>query len=524
MIKSDPFFFDDDAANRACEFFQQLVHVKGPLAGQPFELEKWQEEDIIRPLFGWKRQDGTRKYRTAYIEIPRKNGKSTLCAAIALYLTFCDHPVELGAEVYSVAGDRDQASLVFDPACEMIRRCPMLNERATIRSSVKRVVFKETGSYYRAIAADVGGSHGYNASGVLFDELHVQKTRDLWDVMLTSTGARLQPMVLGVTTAGHDKSSICYELHQYSKGILEGRIDDPTFLPVIYAADPEDDWTDPSVWAKANPNLGVSISEDYLRDQCLKARESAAYENTFRRLHLNQWTEQSVRVIPMEAWRDCPGDADEEMLEGERCFAGLDLASTRDVTALTLVFPQDEGRFAVLPYFFVPEEVRTDRDRQDRRQTLNFAAAGLIEKTPGDEVDGTYIRERILQLAETFDIEEIAFDPWNATHFIQSLVDAGLPHDAMVKFPQTFGNYNEPMKKLIQLVDYRKLDHGGNKVLEWMAGNTAARTDPSGNMRPDKSKSADKIDGIVALLMGLARAIRSSDSAYDDRAEFITIG
>ena len=292
---------------------------------------------------------------------------------------------------------------------------------------------------------------------------------------------------------------------------------------MIYAADSEDDWTDPEVWKKANPNLGVSLSEDYLADQALKAAESAAYENTFRRLHLNQWTEQSVRVIPMDAWRDCPVVETAEDLEGEVCYAGLDLASTRDVTALALVFPRDEGRFCVIPYFFVPEEIRTDRDRQDRRQTLNFAAQGHIEKTPGDEVYGSYIRERIVQLADTYQVEEIAFDPWNASHFIQSLVDAGLPHDAMVKFPQTFGNYNEPTKKLIQLVDYRKLDHGNNPVLEWMAGNTAARTDPSGNIRPDKAKSADKIDGICATLMGLARAIRKADGVYDERAEFLTI-
>jgi len=523
-LKDDRFHFDPDAANRACEFFDQLCHVKGPMAGKPLTLEEWQAEDIIRPLFGEKREDGTRRYRQAYIEIPRKNGKSTLCAALACYMLFCDRPVEMGAEVYSAASDRDQASLVFDPACEMIRQCPMLNERAKIRKSVKRVTFEETNSFYRAIASDVHGAHGFNASCIILDEAHAQRGRDFYDALTTSVGARRQPLFIAITTAGHDKSSVCWELHQYAKGVKEGRIDDPTFLPVIYAADPEDDWTDPATWSKANPNLGVSISQEYMEEQCVKARESAAYENTFRRLHLNQWTEQSVRVIPMESWRDCPAEATEETLEGERCFAGLDLASTRDVTALTLVFPQEEGRFSVLPYFFVPEEIRTDRDRQDRRQTLSYAAAGLIEKTPGDEVDGSYIRERILQLAELFDIEEIAFDPWNATHFVQSLVDAGLPHDSMIKFPQTFGNYNEPMKKLIQLVDYRKLDHGGNQVLEWMAGNTAARTDPSGNMRPDKGKSADKIDGIVALLMGLARAIRSSDSAYDDRAEFITIG
>ena len=312
-------------------------------------------------------------------------------------------------------------------------------------------------------------------------------------------------------------------MHEYARGILEGRIDDPAFLPVIYASDSDADWTDPETWRVANPNLGVSISEDYLADQCLKARESAAYENTFRRLHLNQWTEQSVRVIPMEAWRECQPLETEDDLVGLTCYAGLDLASTRDVTALALVFPREEGRFCVLPYFFVPEEIRTDRDRQDRRQVLNFAAAGHIEKTPGDEVDGSYIRERILGLAERFDIEEIAFDPWNATHFIQSLVDSGMPHGSMVKFPQTFGNYNEPFKKLLQLVDYRKLDHGNDPVLEWMAGNCAARTDPSGNIRPDKAKSADKIDGICAVLMGLARAIRSADGVYDERADFITL-
>ena len=506
MIAKPEYHLDSQTADKVRGFFASLKHVKGPKAGQPFDLEPWQQ-DIVVPLLAEKRSDGTRRYRVAYIEVPRGNGKSTLMAGVCLYLLFCDG--EQGAEVYSVAADRDQATLVFDPACAMIRRS-WLNDYAKIRDSYKRVIYEQNNSFYRAIASDVGGSHGYNAHGVVFDEFHVQPNRALYDVMMTSTGKRSQPLTVLVTTAGFDRSSICYETHCYAKQVISGEIDDPSFMGVIHSADPDDDWEDEATWAKANPNLGVSVPIEYLREQSRRAKQSPAYSNTFCRLHLNIWTEQDVRIIPMHAWDSCDDAVDAESLKGEVCFAGLDLASTRDVTALVLVFPREGGRFEVLPWFWIPEENIDDRARQDRRQVLAFAANKHIETTGGNEVDSEYLVSRILDICSDYDVREVAFDSWNATTIMQMLVNGGLPEDKRVKFPQGFATYTEPFKKLLSLLAAGKLSHAGNPVLRWMASNTGHREDPSGNIRPDKSRSNNqKIDGICAMLMGLGRALQA---------------
>jgi len=284
---SPDYWFDKQAADDAVWFFENcLTHIKGKWAGQPLLLAPWQGQ-FIRDLFGWKRKDGTRKYRTAYVEVPRKNGKSTLCAGIALLLLFADN--EPGAEIYSAAADRQQAGIVFSVAKEMLARSADLAGMANAYQS--SIAVPATASSYRAISADAFTKHGLNSHGVIFDELHAQKNRELWDVLTTSTGSREQPLVVAITTAGHDKHSICWEQHDYAVKVRDGVIDDPAFLPVIFAADEEADWTDEKVWQQANPNLDISLSRDYLRAECKRAQEVPAYENTFRRLHLNQWTE-----------------------------------------------------------------------------------------------------------------------------------------------------------------------------------------------------------------------------------------
>lgn len=502
--KDGIYVYDKDAGERAVSFFTDcLVHTKGPLAGQPMRLEKWQAT-IVRDLFGWKRPDGTRRYRKSYIEVPRKNGKSTFAAGIALYLLLCDR--EQGAEIYSAASTRDQASLVYQIAAGMMKASPMLSKHLVLRDSVKRMIHRKSNSFYRVISADAEGAHGFNAHGIIFDEIHTQPTRELWDVLDTSTGARAQPMTIGITTAGHDRSSICWELHQYSRAILEKNLDDPSFYPVIYGADIEDDWTDERVWAKANPCLNVSLSIDYLREQCKRAQEQPSFENTFRRLHLNQWTEQASRIIPMREWDDCRRDLAIEDYAGRECFCGLDLASTRDVTAFVLVFPEPEGGYAVFPYFWIPEETIDAKAGQDQRMVRNFVAQGHVETTDGNEVDIAMLCDRIVDICSTFDVQSIGFDPWNATGVTQGLKERGLPDRLLVKMPQSYGTYNEPFKRLLSLLGAGKFGHDGNSVLRWMASNVAHKEDPNGNIRPDKGKSSEKIDGICAMLMGMALA------------------
>lgn len=501
---SGDYWFDDEAATKACRFFGHLRHMKGGLAGKPFALQPWQRDDIVRPMFGCKRPDGTRRYRIAYLEIPRGGGKSTLAAGLALYLLFCDG--ESGAEVYSVASDRDQALLVFDPACWMVRHAPMLDRRCQIYEASKKIVYREKGSVYKAIAADAAGSHGFNAHAVIYDEIHAAKSRELYDVLLTSMGKREQPLMIITTTAGHDRGSICWELHQHAKRVLDNPDVDPSFLPVIYAADPEDDWTDEAVWDKANPNLDISIKRDYLREQCARAKENPALENVFRNLHLNQWTEQAIRFLPMHEWDECKGEVDEAELEGQDCYAALDLASTRDLCALALLFPV-EDRFKVLLKCWAPSEARTARDRQDKQSYAAWADRKLISLTDGNVADYEQIRGDLFALSSRFNIHKLIFDPWNATEFYQSLIREGWPEDKLLEFRQSFANYNEPTKRLLELVKGRKIEHGGNPLLRWMASNLAVKTDPSGNLRPDKSKSSDKIDGMTALLMALGVAL-----------------
>lgn len=517
IASASEYWFDKNAADKAEAFFAHLPHIKGRMAGKNFVLEDWQRERIIRPLFGWKRRDGSRKYRTAYIEIPRKNGKSTLCAGIALYLLFCDG--EEGAEVYSAAGTRDQALMVYDPAVAMLRQIPWLDDECDIFKSSKKVVHRN--SFYKAVAAEAGPIHGTNPHGIIFDELHVQTDRELWDTFQTGRGERLQPLTVAITTAGYDRSSICWEQHEYARRVADPNdpLTDETFLSVIYGADPEEDWTSPEVWAKANPNLGVSIFPEFLQEECEKAKDSPAYENTFRRLYLNQWTEQAVRWMPMEHWDACCGVYDLDNLTGRACYAGLDISSTRDLTSLVLLFPLDDSEFVILPFFWAPKEAATKRDKQDRQGYLGWAGTH-ITLTPGNSIDQSAIREKMWELSELFEIRAVGFDGWNMDECYQQLCREGWPEDTLVKYPQSYAGYNEPMKRTLELVRERKLIHGGHPVLRWNASNVVSKEDPNGNLRPDKGQSGDKIDGFCALLMALGLALEMAGerfSVYETR-------
>ena len=341
-FKAKDSYYDKETADFAVAFIENLCHTKGTWAGKPFELIDWQEQ-IIRDLFGILKSNGYRQFNTAYIEIPKKQGKSELAAAVALLLTCGDG--EERAEVYGCAADRNQAKIVFDVAVDMVRFCPALSKRVKILESQKKLIYKPTNSFYQVLSADVANKHGFNTHGVIFDELHTQPNRKLFDVMLQGSGdARMQPLYFLITTAGNDTNSICYEVHQAGNDtnsicyevhqkaidIAEGRKVDPTFYSVIYGADESEDWTDPKVWKKANPSLGITVGIDKVKAACDSARQNPGEENSFRQLRLNQWVKQAVRWMSMEKWDACAFPVDEDALEGRVCYGGLDLSSTTD--------------------------------------------------------------------------------------------------------------------------------------------------------------------------------------------------
>ena len=510
--------YDKDAADYAVMFIESLCHTKGTWAGKPFELIDWQEQ-IIRDLFGVLKPNGYRQFNTAYIEIPKKQGKSELAAAVALLLLCGDG--EERAEVYGCAADRNQAKIVFDVAVDMVRFCPALSKRVKILESQKKITYLPTNSSYQVLSADVANKHGFNTHGVIFDELHTQPNRKLFDVMLQGSGdARMQPLYFLITTAGNDTNSICYEVHQKAIDIAEGRKVDPTFYSVIYGAAEDEDWTDPKVWKKANPSLGITVGIDKVKAACESAQQNPGEENAFRQLRLNQWVKQSVRWMPMDKWDACAFPVSEDDLEGRVCYGGLDLSSTTDITAFVLVFPplDEEDKYYILPYFWIPEETLDLRVRRDHVPYDLWERQGTLMTTEGNVVHYGYIEKFIERLGEKFNIREIAFDRWGAVQMVQNLEGMGF---TVVPFGQGFKDMSPPTKELMKLVLEEKIAHGGHPVLRWMMDNIFIRRDPAGNIKPDKEKSTEKIDGAIATIMGLDRAIRCGNdtgaSVYDSR-------
>lgn len=510
-VSSAKYWFDQETADKAVAFFAEcLTHTTGEWRGKPFVLDDWQA-DIVRQIFGWKREDGTRRYRTVFIALPRKNGKTTLAAGLALYALYCDG--ELGAQVINAAADREQAALCFDSAKGMVE-----NERELFtRSEVFRrsITVPNTGSSYKVLSSEAFTKHGLSVSYAGCDELHAWPDRELYDVLVTSMGARRQPLTVITTTAGYDKQSLCYELWDYATKVRDGIIPDDTFLPVIYAADPDDDWTDPKTWKKANPAFNVTVMEDFYAQECAKARALPAYENTFRRLYLNQWTESDSRWLSSDAWLACGGELPD--LTGELCFAGLDLATTTDIAALVLAFPKGPDVY-LMPFFFVPEEAIQKRAKKDRVPYDVWVQQGHIIATPGAVIDYGIIRRTINELGEKYQIKEIAFDRWNATQISTQLEGDGFE---MVGFGQGFASMSAPTKEFEARVIGKTLHHGNNPVLTWMASNVTVEQDAAGNMKPSKKKSTEKIDGIVAAIMSLGRVMVTSDAPIETEVFFV---
>ena len=503
-------------ADASVFFINNLKHTKDPWFGMPFELIDWQER-IIRDVFGILRNDNIRQFRTCYVEVPKKQGKSELAAAIALLLTVCDG--EFGAEVYGCAVDRMQAGNVFDVAVHMVDLCPEIKPFFKYHQPSKKLIFKPLNSFYQALSGEVSNKHGINAHGIIFDELHAVMNREYFDVMTKGSGdTRRQPLTFIITTAGYDRNSVCWEQHQKAEDILRGNKIDPTFYPVIYSAGEEDDWRDPEVWKKCNPSLGITVRMDRMKAACEDAIANPANENTFRQLRLCQWTRQATRWMPLEKWMACNFPVDPEALKGRDCYGGLDLSATTDMTAFVLVFPpiKGEDKYQILSFFWIPADRMKERSRRDHVPYEGWFNEGLINATEGDVIDYAFIESTIIDLGEKYNIKQIAFDSWNAWQIVQNLQSAGFE---MEIFDQRMKSISTPTKELMRLTLLKKLAHGGHKVLQWNIDNIMVIKDANENIRPDKSKSTERIDGAIALIMALDKAQRGANKKKSDFQE-----
>ncbi len=507
--------FDYEAARLYIDFIEQCcTYTHGAKTGEPLLLEDW-ERALVANLFGWKRPDGTRRYREALLFVGRGNGKSELAAAIVCAVIYLDD--EPAAQLYGAAAKRDQTHYIFDPVKAMILACPEMRALAEIFKNA----IQAKGCTYKCVSRDATTEHGGSTHFAVIDELHAQPDRDLVDVLRTSTIKTTQGLLLYVTTSDFDRpESICNEKHDYACKVRDRVIEDPSFLPAVFEASRDDDWKDPAVWRKANPNLGVSIRESDLGKLCKDAENIPGFLNTFLRLHLNVRTQNDSRWLSLDDWRTSDaagGDFSESLLDGGECWAGLDLSSTTDLSAFVCAFPAADGLYKLLCRFWCPEENARKREQRDRVPYPQWMREGWITATPGNVIDYDRIRADVLALAERFHIREIAADRWNATQIITQLSGDGL---TIFPFGQGYKDMTAPSKELEKLITSGKLAARRNPVLQWMISNVACETDAAGNVKPSKAKSTERIDGVVALVMAIGRAMLRSDgltSCYESQ-------
>ncbi len=507
--------WDQDDALRVIEFFERfLCLAEGEHDGQPFVLQPWQQF-VLACLFGWKEANGHRRFRTAYVEIGKGNGKSPMAAGIGLYGLLADR--EAAAEVYSAAVVKDQAKILFRDAENMRDASPLL--KAKIEKHVNNLFVPSSNSFFRPISSEKRGLDGKRVHMALIDEIHEHPSALVVDKMRAGTKGRRQALIFEITNSGYDRNTVCFQHHDYSEKVLSGIVTNDSWFAYVCQLDvckkcgaagkvsPDcekcDQWTDEKVWTKVNPNLGVSIQPKYLREQVLEAQGMPSKENIVKRLNFCMWTEQAVRWMPMDKWDACKGHVNPAMLLKAPCFAGLDLANTSDLAALVLVFPQDQG-YKVLPFFWVPEETVARRSEKERIPYDIWVREGLIKATDGAVIDYEVIRKDINALADKYSIQEIDLDPWNATQVAAQLSGDGFQ---VVEIRQGYQTLSAPTKELERLVLAGELEHGGNAVLRWNASNVTTRQDPGGNIKPDKERSTEKIDGVSALINALARAM-----------------
>lgn len=524
-------------ADHAVNFIECLRHVKDPWHGVFFELLPWQKE-LVRDFYGTLRPDGTRQYRTAYVEIPKKQGKSEIAAAVALYHLCADG--EHHAEVYGCAADRAQASLVFDVAADMVDQEPALKKLIKPVLSQKRLIYKPTSSYYQVLSAEAFTKHGLNPSCVIFDELHAQPNRALWDVMTFGAGdARTQPVWWAITTAGDDpeRVTIGWEVHKKAEEVLLGIREDKTLYPVIFGIDPDENrvwtgrkffllpdgtdwseaWKDKEIAAAVNPSIGQTVGEDRIEDAVASVEGDEAQERLFRQLRLNEWVKYKAgKYISVHKWDASAGLVIPEKLRGKACYGGLDLSSSIDTTAFALLFPPDEDcdRWRAFWRLWIPEDNLKERVYRDKVPYDKWNAAGYLTTTPGDVIDYAFIEAEILRLAKDYEILEIGYDPWHALQTSIKLDDAGMTMVEVRQGAKTLGPALKFMREQIHMLNF---EHGGNPVIRWMLNNMDVKIDENENARPMKGKKTGRIDGITALLNAFDRAIRHLEigSVYD---------
>ena len=500
--------FDKDLAQHAVKFFSLLHHSKGEWAGKVFKPSPWQQF-ITYSLFGWTKKNGTRRFNTAYIEVARKNGKTTFASGLGLYLFAADE--EPGAEVYSAATKKDQAIITHSEATRMVRSSPDLSDFIGINRNNLHII--ETASKFEPLGRDADSCDGLNIHGAIVDELHAHKSRDMWDVLETATGSRRQPLIIAITTAGFDRHAICWEIHEYVTKILTGVIRDDSVFGVIYTIDDEDRWDDESVWIKANPNLGISVKLDDLKRKAMKAKEMPSAQNNFLRKHLDVWTQQSERWIDLDLWdSNFTSTVEEQALKGKLCYGGLDLSSVSDLTAWVMVFPGDNDILNILARFWCPEVRLKDRKNRYRDQYAVWVKQGWLNVTPGDAIDYQFVKYKILQDCDFFNIHSLNVDRLFQGYQLAMELGEKLNkwnEEKVVGFGMGFISMAGPMKELESRLLKRQINHGNNPVMRFCADNLAVRQDPAGNLKPDKSESEGKIDGIVALVMALDRLLRA---------------
>lgn len=511
----DGYHYDADYGARVCKFISALTHIKGQLARnrEVIVLEPWQVF-LIMTVFSWVDDAGFRRFKTVYTEVPRKNAKSTLSSGVGLYLLSADG--EEGAEVYSAATTRDQARIVWQDAKRMAERAPWARTHFDVKTSAHAIYTDKTSSTFRALSRDQGGNlDGLNIHGAIIDELHAHKGREIWDVIETGTGARVQPLVWGITTAGFNRSGICYEQRAYALKVLNGSADDDEYFGIVYTIDEGDDWLDEATWIKANPNWGVSVNPDDIRRKARKAMEMASAQPNFMTKHLNVWMNADSQWMDLVAWDNC-GDQSLtlDQFEGQPCWVAIDLASKKDIASVGIIFEHGEDGYAMFTKNYLPEDAAEEGRNS---QYHGWSITGRLKLTSGNTTDYAVIEDDVRDLASRFDVQVVAYDPWQANYLATRLMGEGLP---MVEYRQTVQNMSEPMKELEALVLSGKLKHDGDPVLAWMMSNVVAHLDAKENIYPRKQFPENKIDGVIALIMALGRAIVATEeeaSVYELR-------
>lgn len=503
-------------ADKAVRFINGLTHGKGRFAGSGFDMRPWQEFKIIRPIFGQVNEEtGNRIIRTAYMEIPRKNGKSEIAAAVGLKCLAADGEQE--GEVYCAASDKDQASIVFNVAAGMVRRNPILNSRCKIVDSRKRIIYTPTNSVFVALSKEALSKEGYNASAVIYDEVHAAKSRDMWEVLTDSMGTREQPLVFAITTAGFDTNSLWGELRDYAFKVRDGEITDSTFLPILFCAPKEADWKDRKLWFAVNPAMGDFRKVEEFEEKFQKALHIPSRQNRFRRVYLCQETEQEDRWIDIDLWKKLEQSINVEDFIGRPVFIGIDLSTTNDITAMVLVFPDKDAGFYAVPFFFMPEDNIVEKGRLDQIDYKQAVEEGWIIATPGNVIDYDYIYNLIKeQLQHKFQIQGIWMDKWNATHLATMLIGESLP---VTLVGQSCAAMNSPTNDLEKLLISARIVIQNNPVFRWMAGNVSVVSNSLEQIRPAKPAkgSRKRIDGIVALILALLGfASKIADPDYNE--------